>query len=137
MGHNGEKRPERGDYLTHKQVQALAALLTQPTKEKAAQAAGIGLTTLKRYLDDPEFQEEYQKAVSDLVEDAATAAKQSLAPALSCLREIVEREDASDANRIAASSKLIEYGLKLIETFDILRKIDELEKWRDETDGKR
>ena len=75
MGHNGEKRPERGDYLTHKQVQALAALLTQPTKEKAAQAAGIGVTTLKRYLDDPEFQEEYQKAVSDLVEDAATAAR--------------------------------------------------------------
>ena len=131
MGHNGEKRPERGDYLTHKQVQALAALLTQPTKEKAA--AGIGLTTLKRYLDDPEFQEEYQKAVSDLIEDAATAAKQSLAPALSCLREIVEREDASDANKIAASSKLIEYGLKLIETFDILRKLDELEKWREES----
>ena len=73
MGHNGEKRPERGDYLTHKQVQALAALLTQPTKEKAAQAAGIGVTTLKRYLDDPEFQEEYQKAVSDLIEDAAHA----------------------------------------------------------------
>ena len=56
--------------------------------------------------------------------------------ALSCLREIVEREDASDANKIAASSKLIEYGLKLIETFDILRKLDELEKWRDEADGK-
>ena len=137
MGRSGEKRPERGDYLTHKQIQALAALLTQPTKEKAAQAAGIGVTTLKRYLSDPAFQKEYQKAVSDLIEDAATAAKQSLAPALSCLREIVEREDASDANKIAASSKLIEYGLKLIETFDILRKIDELEKWRDETDGKR
>lgn len=61
--------------MTHKQTQALAALLTQPTKEKAARAAGIGLTTLKRYLADPEFQEEYQKAVADLIEDAATAAK--------------------------------------------------------------
>ena len=121
--------------MTHKQTQALAALLTQPTKEKAARAAGIGLTTLKRYLADPEFQEEYQRAISSLVEDAATAAKQSLNPALSCLREIVTREDAADANKIAASRSLIEYGLKLIETFDIMRKIDELERWRDETDG--
>ena len=120
--------------MTHKQTQALAALLTQPTKEKAARAAGIGLTTLKRYLADPEFQEEYQKAVADLIEDAATAAKQSLNPALSCLREIVTRKDA---NRIAASRSLIEYGLKLIETFDIVKKIDELEKWREETDDNR
>lgn len=126
---------KRGDYLTHKQTQALAALLTQPTKEKAARAAGIGLTTLKRYLADPEFQEEYQKAVADLIEDAATAAKQRLNPALSCLREIVTRKDVTDANRIAASRSLIEYGLKLIETFDIVKKIDELEKWREETDG--
>ena len=123
--------------MTHKQTQALAALLTQPTKEKAAKAAGIGLTTLKRYLADPEFQEEYQKAVSDLIEDAATAAKQSLNPALSCLRKIVTREDVTDANKIAASRSLIEYGLRLIETFDIMRKIDELEKWRDETNGNR
>ena len=78
--------------MTHKQAQALAALLTQPTKEKAAQAAGIGLTTLKRYLADPRFQKEYQKAISGLIEDAATAAKQSLDPALSCLREIVTRD---------------------------------------------
>ena len=123
--------------MTHKQTRALAALLTQPTKEKAAKAAGIGLTTLKRYLADPEFQEEYQKAVSGLVEDAAAAAKQSLNPALSCLREIVTREDVTDANKIAASRSLIEYGLKLIETFDIMKKIDELEKWRDETNGNR
>ena len=118
--------------MTHRQTQALAALLTQPTKEKAAKAAGIGLTTLKRYLADPEFQEEYQKAVSDLIEDAATAAKQSLNPAISCLQEIVTREDSTDANRIAASRSLIEYGIKLIETFDILKKLDELEAWKRE-----
>ena len=40
MGRNGEKRPERGDYLTHKQIQALAALLTQPTKENVIEAIG-------------------------------------------------------------------------------------------------
>lgn len=127
---------KRGDYLTHKQTQALAALLTYPTKATAAQAAGIGLTTLKRYLADPKFQAEYQKAVSGMIEDAAAQAKQSLSPALSCLREIVTSEEAADSNKIQASRALLEYGLRLVETVDILQKLDELERWRDETDGK-
>ena len=48
--------------MTPKMQKALAALLTQPTKEKAAAAAGITSKTLRSYLDDPEFQCEYRKA---------------------------------------------------------------------------
>ena len=126
---------EGGFTLTQKQTRALAALLTQPTQAQAAQKAGIGLSTLKRYLDESEFQTAYQEAVTKLLEEASVQAKQGLSPALSCLREIVTRKDVTDANRIAASRSLIEYGLKLIETFDIVKKIDELEKWREETNG--
>lgn len=123
--------------MTHKQTQALAALLTQPTKERAAQAAGIGLTTLKRYLSDAQFQAEYQKAVSEMVADAAAQAKQSLSPALACLREIVTSEDAADGSKIQAARTLLEYGLRLVETVDILKQLDELEAWRKaESDGK-
>lgn len=111
--------------MTLKQSKALAALLTQPTKEKAAAAAGIGLTTLKRYLDNPEFQREYQRAVFGLVEDAAAQAKQSLNPALSTLREIVENSDANDQARIQAARSLLEYGLRLTEIVDILRTIED------------
>ena len=122
--------------MTPKQTKALAALLTQPTKEKAAQAAGIGLTTLKRYLEDAAFQAEYQKAVSELVEDAAAQAKQSLNPALSCLREIVEDADETATARIQASRSLLEYGLRLVEVADIMKQLQELEQWRRDTDGK-
>lgn len=123
--------------MTHKQTQALAALLTQPTKERAAQAAGIGLTTLKRYLSDPQFQADYQKAVSEMIEDAAAQAKQSLSPALSCLWEIVTSEEAADGSKIQAARTLLEYGLRLVETVDILKQLDELEAWRKaESDGK-
>jgi len=114
-----------GDILTAKQTKALAALLTQPTKEKAAQAAGIGLTTLKRYLETPEFQAAYQKAVSELISDAAMQAKQSLNPALSCLRSIVESSDETSAARIQAARSLLEYGLRLTEIVDILRVIED------------
>ena len=111
--------------MTPKQAKALAALLTQPTKEKAAAAAGIGLTTLKRYRADPEFQAEYQKAVSEMIEDAAALAKQSLNPALSCLREIVEDGDETATARIQAARSILEYGLRLTEIVDILRTIED------------
>lgn len=127
---------EGGETLTNKQTKALAALLTQPTKEKAASAAGIGLTTLKRYLADPEFQAEYQKAVSEMIEDAAAQAKQSLSPALSCLREIVEDGDETATARIQAARSILEYGLRLTEIADILKQLQELERWRAENDGK-
>ena len=39
--------------MTPKKQKALVALLTQPTKEKAAAATGITSKTLRGYLDDP------------------------------------------------------------------------------------
>lgn len=64
-------------------------------------------------------------------------AQQSLTPALSALREIVESEGENAQARIAAARSLLEYSLKLTEQVDILEQLQELEKWRDETDGKR
>ena len=72
-----------------------------------------------------------------MIEDAAAQAKQSLNPALSCLREIVEDVDATATARIQAARSLLEYGLRLTEITDIMKQIDELEKWKEETDGKR
>ena len=76
--------------MTPKQQKALLALLTNPTKEKAAAAAGITSKTLRGYLADPEFQAEYRKAFAGMVEDATRQAQQAIAPALSTLREVVE-----------------------------------------------
>lgn len=113
--------------MTGKQARALQALLTCPTQAAAAQAAGIGLTTLKRYLNDDEFQREYRKAVSGLVAEAATQAKQSLSPALSTLREVMQDTDQNAQARISAARSVLEYGLKLTEQSDILARLDELE----------
>jgi len=41
-----------GEKLSRKQEQAIAALLTCPTIEQAAKAAGVGETTLWRWLQD-------------------------------------------------------------------------------------
>ena len=36
----------------------------------------------------------------------------------------------------ALTNTVLEYGLRLTEITDIMKQLDELEKWRDATDGK-
>ena len=114
--------------MTPKQQKALLALLTNPTKEKAAAAAGITSKTLRGYLADPEFQAEYRKAFAGMVEDATRQAQQAIAPALSTLREVVEDSGEGSQFRISAARSNLEYSLKLTEQNDILAKLKELEK---------
>ena len=123
--------------LTQKQNRALLALLTHPTREEAAKAAGITSKTLRTYLEDPAFQAAYKAALAELLEDATTQAKQSLNPALTALREITEDREQQSQARVSAARSLLEYGLRLTEQVDILAKLEELEKWREATDGKR
>ena len=113
--------------LTQKQQRALVALLTNSTKEAAAKAAGIESKTLRRYLSDPEFQAEYRKAFAAMVEDATRQAQQAIAPALSCLREIVEDKEETAQTRIQAARSTLEYALRLTEQLDIVERIQALE----------
>lgn len=113
--------------MTPKKQKALLALLANPTKEKAAAAAGITSKTLRAYLADPEFQAEYKKAFAGLVEDATRQAQQAIAPALSTLREVVEDSGEGTQFRISAARSILEYSLKLTEQNDIITKLQELE----------
>lgn len=113
--------------MTPKQQKALVALLTQPTKEKAATAAGITSKTLRSYLDDPEFRAEYRKAFSELVEDATRKVQQTLDPAVAVLREVMENDSENGQVRVSAARSVLEYGLKMTEHTDILNRLQELE----------
>ncbi len=113
--------------MTPKKQKALVALLTQPTKEKAAAAAGITSKTLRSYLDDPEFQAEYKKAFAGLVEDATRKVQQTLDPAVAVLREIMEDSDENGQVRVSAARSVLEYGLKMTEQTDIITRLQELE----------
>ena len=107
------------------------------TRREAAQTAGIGESTLRGYLQEPEFQIRYRQAFGELVENAARQAQQAITPALSTLREIMEDGDEQAQARISAARSVLEYAIKLTEQTDILEQLRELEKWREETDGNR
>lgn len=113
--------------MTEKQQKALAALLSQPTKEKAAEVAGICSKTLSRYLEDQEFLREYKRASLSLVDDATRQIQRSMSSAIIRLRRIVESDDEATTNHIQAARALLEYGLRYTEFADILRELEEVE----------
>ena len=121
--------------LTPKQQKVLAALLREPTQTAASASTGVSDRQIRAYLSQPEFQEAYRQALSELVLEASFQARRGYAQALDALREIVVDPGQTPASRISAARSLLEYGLKLTEQADILAKLDELEKWRDEFSG--
>ena len=54
-----------GQKFDRTKEKAIAALLSQPTVERAAQAADINTKTLQRWMRIPQFDQEYRKAYWD------------------------------------------------------------------------
>lgn len=120
-------RRQEAIQTTPRKEKALRSLLTCRTRAEAAKAAGIGESTLRGYLREPEFQARYREAFGALVQDATRQAQQAIAPALSTLREIVEDENAGAKARIMAARSTLEYALRLTEQLDIISRIETLE----------
>lgn len=120
-------RRQEAIQTTPRKERALQALLTCRTRAETAEAAGIGESTLRAYLREPEFQARYREAFGALVQDATRQAQQAIAPALSTLREIVEDENAGAKARIMAARSTLEYALRLTEQLDIISRIETLE----------
>lgn len=122
--------------ITPRKEKALRALLVSRTRAEAARAAGIAESTLREYMKDQEFLERYREAFGNLVQDATRQAQQALALAISTLTEIMGNTDEQATARIQAARSTLEYALKLTEQTDILEQLRELERWKEETDGK-
>ena len=114
--------------MTPNKEKALVALLTHKTKNEAAAAAGITSRTLRDYFNDPEFQNAYKSAFGNMVEDATRQAQQTINPALSTLREIIEDGEEPATTRVQACKAALEYALRLTEQFDVLEQLKNLEQ---------
>lgn len=109
--------------MTHKQLKALEGLFLCDTHTQAAEYAGISTATLRRYLNDDEFQREYKNASMELIRDATRRAQKSVKTAVETLEEIAGNAEASDANRVSASRSLLEYCLRLTEFSDVIAEL--------------
>ena len=123
--------------MTPNKEKLLAALLTSRTKKEAAAAAGISDRTMRSYFEDKEFCQRYREAFAGVIEDATRQAQALLMPALSTLQTVMEDEEIPAQARITAARSIIDYSMRLTEQNDIMRQLDELERWKEELNGNR
>jgi hypothetical protein len=117
-GH-GSKRPQREDA-------ALAALLSESTIEAAAKTAGVGESTLLRWIQEPDFKARYRAARRSVVEgaigrlqQAATQAVDALTRNLTCGTPAVE---------VGAARSILDQAIKAVELIDLAERIEALEQ---------
>lgn len=114
--------------MTGRQEKTIVALIRAPTLAAAAKDAGVGISTLRRWLrEDPAFVTAYRAALDELLKDASAQSKKNLSTALGVLAQIMESGENSQA-RIAAAKATIEYSLRLNEAVDVVERLEKLER---------
>lgn len=120
-----------GSKLKKGQERAIAALLTSPSHDEAAKAAGISPSTLARWLNIPEFQSAYREARRQLVEFAVGKSQEATAKAVQTLLDAMQNADRW-SDRIRAAQIVIDTSVGGLEVADVLERLEALEQ---EADG--
>jgi DNA-binding transcriptional MerR regulator len=104
---------------------ALSALLESVSITDAAQRCGLSDKTLRRYLEDEEFQKEYRVARRLVFEQNIVRLQSLHAGAVDALERNLNCENPSV--EVRAAQIIIEGNRKDFETLDILERLETLE----------
>ena len=124
-----------GTKFDRKKEQAITALLTTTNLEKAAQAAGIGVTTLRRWMRIPEFKKEYLQARREGVAQATARLQQSSGPAAATLLKLMVDQGMPPAIRLRAADYILKHGIKTLQDDDMEARLAQLEHTRKKQGG--
>ena len=92
--------------LSTKQQAAIAALLSSPSITEAAEASGIGRSTMHRWLEDPEFKQALSAAEAEAISSAVRRMVGDMGGNLATMREIRGDPGESAALRLRAAIAL-------------------------------
>jgi hypothetical protein len=115
-----------GNKISRKQEAAIAALLSQPTLEAAATAAGVSLRTLKGWLHLPEFAAEYAAARRLVLEGSVARLLAATGRAVETLERNLDADRPGD--QIRAAVAILEHAHKGVEVLDLEARIATLEE---------
>jgi phage terminase small subunit len=113
--------------LTNRQRKAIAALMSSRNVAAAAQAAGVGLRTLHRWLDDPAFVAELQAAERQAIDGAIRQLADLSGLAVDTLRSAMNDAGAAHAVKIRAADIALARLIPLKELADLEQRIAALE----------
>lgn len=124
--------------MTQRQERAIRALLECRTKAEAAQTAGVGVSTLRRWMrQDAAFMAAYREAVDEVLESTTRKAQSAVGQAIDILSDIMKNPDEQAGPRVSAADKVLGYSLKLTEQNDVLARMSELERIVEELEGEK
>ncbi len=86
--------------------------------------AGIGESTLREYMKDPEFSAAYKQAAAAMMDRATRLLQRNLTAAIDRLGKIVENDEETSMAHISAAKILLDYGLKFTEFNDVLKELE-------------
>ncbi len=121
MSENVRKCPIK----TANREKALSALLESSSIADAANKCGLNEKTLRRYLDDAEFQKEFRAARRTLFEQNIIRLQSLHSGAVDTLERNLNCENPSV--EVRAAQIIIEGNRKDFETLDILERLETLE----------
>ncbi len=104
---------------------ALNALLNSTSVTDAAKSCGLSEKTLRRYLDDAEFQKEFRAARRVIFEQNIVRLQSLHAGAVDALKRNLNCEIPS--TEVRSAQIIIESNRKDFETFDILERLEKIE----------
>jgi protein-disulfide isomerase-like protein with CxxC motif len=117
-----------GEKQSRKQDLAILALMTEKTLKNAAEKAGIGESTLWKWMQQDEFKERYQEAKRQTVTHVTARLRQSMTIAVDTLIEISQNKKAQAMARVVAAKTLLENGFKAVEVEDLQNRVEQLEE---------
>lgn len=124
----GEMKNGHGSKYPSKWRLVIAALLSEPTIDQAAAKAKVSPTTIWRWLQNRDFQDHYERAKREAYETAMTRLQNISGEAVSTLRKSLSCGQPAVEYRAAVS--ILELALKASEHFDLLRRVEILERRR-------
>ena len=110
----------------------IAALLSTPTLDAAAQQCGLSVRQLYERRQNPDFIRKLREAQGDALEGAVRYLQHSTATAASTLVEICQ--SGQEQNRLTAARALLDQAAKLTEVVDFSRRLEALERMEAEGD---
>jgi transposase len=118
--------------LNTKQEKAIMALLTEPTIRQAAERAGVGETTLYRWMQEEKFDKAFKEARKRAMNQTISQLQQTTTDAVETLKTIMNDADASASSRVTAAKTVLEMAFKAFELNDLAAKVEEMEQYIEE-----